>query len=694
MRRIIAVFICAGLLLPAQDQEKTVTFSSSSNLVIVNVEVRDKNGKPIDNLKREDFQVLEDGKAQQLAVFEYESLKDEPAAPLQLNIADVKPAERQKVATPVGATAVNKVRYQDRRLLAMFFDLSSMQVPEQLRAQKSALDYIGKKMGASDLVAVLTNSNKLRVEQDFTSDRETLISVIKGLPIGDAADLAADGDTGDTENGVDTGAAFIGDESEFNIFNTDRKLGALEQACKMLATLPEKKALIYFSSGLTQNGTDNQAQLRSTVNEAVRANVAFYPIDARGLVASAPAGDASVGSQRGSGIFSGQAQRNQREQNFNQQETLYTLAADTGGKAFLDNNDLSLGIQQAKEDVHSYYILGYYSSNPNADGKFRKLKVAVLREGLKASLNYRSGYFAQKQFKQFTEADKEQQLAEALALGDPVTDLRMAMEVDSFRINKDTYFVPVSVKIPAAQITLRKKGSNQVTEFDFIGQIRDKAGKVAGSLRDGIQIKLTEADAASAGKKSFQYNTGFTLPAGEYRVKFLARENESGKMGTYESKFTVPDPNSQGPLHVSSVVWSTQREALTAAVGNAGTKKKLLAIDPLVDNGQRLVPSVTRVFRRDQNLLVYMEIYDPSLDQTTSRASVAANVSFFMGDKKAFESPEVRLSEFKKERRNTLAMQVQIPLAKLVPGQYTCQINVVDEIGRKFAFPRANVAIR
>lgn len=686
------IILCIALLAAAQEPQKEFVFKSSSNLVIVNVEVKDKSGKPIQGLKKEDFTVLEDGKPQPVSVFEFQKLTETAAPPL--NLANITaPGAPPPRPAGISTASAGVIRYQDRRLMVLLFDFSSMPVADQIRAQEAALKFLEKQMTTADLVSIMTNTARLRVEQDFTDDRETLISVIKGFRIGESSELAADAEVGDADNGDDTGAAFIPDETEFNIFNTDKKLTALETAAKMLAALPEKKALVYFSSGISKTGTENQSQLRATINAAVRSNVSFYPIDSRGLIANAPAGDASHASQRGTGIFSGSAQRTQTAKVNDQQETLYSLAADTGGKAFLDNNDLALGIAQAQKDVGSYYILGYYSSNAAQDGKFRRVKV-TLSPAIKANVDYRSGYFASKQFEKFNAADKERQLEEALLLGDPLTDLRMVLEVDFFRLAKDSYYVPVSVKIPASQIDLKKKGSDQVTEFDFIGQIRDSKGRLAGNVRDGIRVKLSEADAAQRSRKSFQYSTGFTLAPGVYKLKFLSRENQTGKMGTFETSFTVPDLSSAASsLKLSSVVWSSQREALSAAVGDAGTKKKVLAADPLVQDGQRLVPSITRAFRKDQNLLVYLEVYDSGTDAETKSASVTANVSFFLGEKKAFESPAVTLNQLVKSRRGTLPLQFQVPLAKMLPGQYTCQINIVDEIGRKFAFPRGSMVV-
>src|SRR5262249_44670422 len=149
--------------------------------------------------------------------------------------------------------------------------------------------------------------------------------------------------------------------------------------------------------------------------------------------------------------------------------------ADTGGKAFLDFNDLSLGIVQAQKSFSSYYILGYYSTNANADGKFRRIKIS-LTNGLQANLDFRQGYYANKVFQKFTTAEKERQLEEALMLGDPVTELTLALETGYFQLNRAEYFVPVSVKVPGSELALAKRGGAEHTLIDFIGEVKDDFG--------------------------------------------------------------------------------------------------------------------------------------------------------------------------------------------------------------------------
>ena len=375
-------------------------------------------------------------------------------------------------------------------------------------------------------------------------------------------------------------------------------------------------------------------------------------------------------------------QQQQRDQYVNQQETLYSLATDTGGKALLDSNDLVSGITRVQKDIASYYVLGYYSTNPAQDGHFRRIRVK-LDSHPSAKLDFRSGYFAPKDFKTFTSSDKERQLEEALLLGDPMTDISLAVEVNYFRRGRGSYFVPIALKIPGSQIELARKGGAEFADLDFVAQVRDKTGKIAGGVRDNVRVKLAEEKAGQLATRQLEYDSGFTLAPGEYTLKFLARENVTGKMGAFESKFTVPDLDSENSwLRVSSIVLANQRAPLSSALGSAGQNGKSAAAHPLVQDGQKLVPSITRAFRKRQQLYVYFEVYD-------SRPQITASLSFFRGKVKAFESEVVHLTG----TPGRIPVQFEVPLAGLAPGKYTCQLNVIDELGEKFAFERMPVAV-
>ena len=682
-------------------QKQTFKYESTTQLVVLNVNAKDKSGNPVEGLKAADFTVTEDGKPQVIKVFEFQRLEENVLPPAPEPVKPPKGAPPAPPPPPTVAPAVQttitparpgEIKYKDKRLLVLYFDFQGMPPDDQIRVQKNALKFLNTQMTPSDLVALMTYAGELKVLQDFTEDRDAVIQLINKLVIGEASEMA---NVVQDDSSEDTGAAYVPDDTEFNIFNTDRQLASLEAAVKMLATLPEKKALIYFGSGVQRNGIDNDAQLRATINAALRSNVGFYPVDARGLAATSPVGNASQGAAGGGGRgnggnFSGGAVAAMQSNLQGSQDTLYALANDTGGKLFVDSNDLSAGIVQAQKDISSYYILGYYTSNAALDGKFRRIKVSI-NNNLSAKLDYRTGYFASKEFKKFDASDRERQLQEALMLGDPMTDLSIALETDYFRQASDRYYVPVSVKLPGSDLALAKQGNSETTRLDFIGEIRDSKNAIAGSVRDFITVKLKGDTAAQLTKKTVAYDTGFVLPPGSYSVKFLARENETGKMGTFQAKFVVPNLSVDVKyLPISSVILSNQREKMSDTVGGAGMNMRLFNFNPLVQNGQKLVPSVTRVFRKDQEMFVFLEAYEPTAAKTQP---VIATLSFYRGNVKAFESAPVQVTDGLDPNTKAVPIRFSVPLAKIEPGRYTCQVSVLEPSAQKFAFWRAPIAL-
>lgn len=686
MRPFLYLTIASLLVQPAVSQERA-TFSTSTNVIIVDVTVVGRDGRPLEDLTKDDFEVYEDGKLQRLQGCDLQRLDTKVLPAL-----DRLPGSLTHRDSP--ATAATADSALDHRLMILFFDFSSMQPSEQIRATDAAVKFLSTQMTASDLVSIMVLAGSLQTVQDFTADRDLLISTIQKFHIGDSSELASLGDTGPDPE--DESGLFVADQTEFNIFNTDRKLAALEDTARKLSTYPQKKALVYFSAGVEKTGLDNQSQLRATINMAVRSNLAFYTIDARGLTASAPGGDATQTAAVGFKLYSGVGQRTLSDSFHNQQETLYSLAADTGGKALLDSNDLTLGITQVQKDISSYYILSYASSNSAEDGSYRRIQVKVAPKlaASKLKLNYRSGYFAPVTFAKMSGPDREARLQQALASNNPLTELPIAVEIDYFRLEKEKYLVPVSVKIPGSALSFRSKGKKAATELDFIAEVRDARRRLASVVRDTIPLKLDDATAGKVGRKQVQYDMGLTLAPGKYTLRVVARENGDGKVGTFETPFAIPDLSSQNTLRISSVILSNQREMLNQQIAAVKNDKKLLAENPLIDkSGRKIVPNVTRVFRSGQDLFVYLEVYDPIMaenpPENVPQASIAANLQLFKGTQKVMDTPQVRMTRLDSKRDRVLPMRLRFQFNDLKPGQYTCQINVIDEFGRKFAFPRA-----
>ena len=697
MRRSVLILLLSAMAGAAQQigrnapaASQPATFATSAQLVIETVVVTDKQGRAVEGLTSNDFTVAEDGKPQSIRFFENQKLQKTS------RVTAVSPYTPRNVKTYDRLTRTQIVpespggrRYRDRRLLVLYFDMTAMPPTDQLRALDAAKKFIQIQMTADDVVAIMRYSGgSVDVLQDFTADRDRLLSIIGTLIVGESQGFD---ESGSDSNTPDVGAAFGQDDSEFNIFNTDRQLSALQTAAKMLGQLTEKKSLIYFASGLRLNGLDNQAQLHATINEAIRAGVTFWPIDARGLAAEAPLGDATHASPGGIGMYSGASALAMTTNFQRSQDTLYALAGDTGGKALLDYNDLTKGIVQAEQAVSSYYIIGYYSSNTALDGKFRRIRIS-LNANVAAKLDYREGYFAGKQFGKFTAADKERQLEDALMLPDPITDLTIAMEIDYFQLNSAEYFVPLVVKIPGRELALAKRRGAQHTLIDFTGEIKDDYGNTLTNVRDKVDIKLSDATAAELAKRPIEYDTGFTLLPGKYVIKFLARDAETGRIGTYQTKFVVPNLNKElKRLPISSVVLSSQRVDLKNALFNAvKNKDRAEAANPLVENGQKLIPSVTRVFRKSGEMYIYLQAYE---QEAEIRRPLVAFVSFYRAQAKAFQTRPVRVTDGLQDRLKTTPFEFTIALSVLPPGRYTCQVTVLDPTGQKAAFWLAPIVV-
>jgi VWFA-related protein len=679
------------------------TFRTNVRLSVQTVTVKDKDGKSIEGLTAKDFVVTEDGEAQSVAFVEFQRLPP-PRSSGQISLGEATPEAPAATTTPpparpaaesvtdakIAAGPPGDIKYRNKRLIVLYFEMNALQPPDLLRAYDGAIKYVKTQMSPADLIAVMAHQGgAVKVRQDFTDNKEQLQEVIQTTVFGEDKDGDGIPDT------LEEGTAFGQDDAEFSILNTDRNLSALQTAVGMLRPLPEQKSLVYFSSGIRLNGVDNQAQLRATTNAALRSNVALFPVDARGLVADAPLGDATRRSPGGLAMFNGQMAGQQIARFQQSQDTLYSLAKDTGGKPMLDNNDLSAGIVQAAEAVQSYYILGFYSTHTALDGKFRKVKVTLnAASGVQnAEIVTRAGYFGDKEFAKFNEADKERQLEDALMLDNPITDIPIAMEVNYFQLNRAEYFVPVSVKIPGSEIAMARRRGAQRALIDFIGEVKDEYGITIQNFRDKYDPKLTDEIVAQLSKRPIQFDTGFTLLPGKYVVKFLARDAETGRIGTFQTSFEIPNlMKEEKRIPISTVVLSSQRIPMTEALYTVQKTdaQKNVAANPLVYEGQKLFPSVTRVFSKQRDMYVFLQAYERG---ATTTQPLVAYVTFFKGDTKVLETAPLPVVDGLDDHSKAVPLRFSVPLTELATGRYDCQVTVLDPAAQKVAFWRAPVVL-
>jgi VWFA-related protein len=690
MEKTVAVVAMCALALPAvpvataQDasttQQNNYVFKANAELVLTNVVVRDaKTGEFVRGLKQSDFTVSENGKAQQISSFDFQTV--EMATPL--NEATISGLAMGVNAPGTKAAVVAKPEdLRNHRLIVMFFDLTSMQPEDLDRCVKAARDFLTNKMQAADLVALVSLDQTLKVDQDFTSDKAVLANEV-GIYNGTEGQGFTPGATANTNQVEDT-TGYTPDESEYNDLNTDRELFALRAISKSLEKITEKKSLLYFSGGISRDGIENQASLRAAINSAVRANLSIYSVDTRGLQAISPLGDASTGSIRGSGAFNGAALTNNMNANFASQEVMATLSSDTGGKAFFDSNDFAPAFAQVQRDTSAYYAIGFHSTNPARDGKYRKLTIKINKPGMK--LEYRPGYYAPADFKHSGREDRERELDEQLTSDLPATDVAVYLDAMYFRLDENRFFVPVSLIVPGSQIPFVKGGDKDKATLDIIGEVIDEVKRPIGNARETVKLNLDPA--LQARQKNIEYTTSFNLPPGKYHLKFVVRENQTGRMGSFETDITLPDMKKQ-PLKMSSIVLASLRQP---SMKNS----------PLIRAGEEYVPNISHVFHQDQHLYLLYEVYGPAREKlpegqprgTKAGINLLSSLELMQGSTKVYETPLVQAKAVNVEGRDAVAVELDVPLTVLKPGPYVCQLNVIDDAGGSFAFPRFAVLVR
>jgi len=694
----------AAVPMPASPQaakpSQSPVLRTQSDLVRIDVEVTDKSGKPIKGLQAKQFTVTDDAKPQAISTFSYSDIENietagaEDAKPLTV------PVENEGPNTPSAETISYQLR--DRRLLVLFFDVTSMQTDDLIRAHDAAEKFVKQQMTKADVVAVVAFSTRLTVLANFTNNRALLEKAIGELTANSTSDLSnplyAAAENGEYDVQEYTGAAYTPDETEFNVFNTDQKLAAVEGLANVLGGIPGRKTLVEFTGGITQTGEENRTQLRAATDAANRADVSIYSIDSRGLLATPPGGDATTNAATGNSMFTGASVFHQTDQREDSRDTLATLSTDTGGKAFFDLGDLSDAFPKIQQENGGYYLIGYnLGAEVKRDGRWRSIHVKVSVSG--AHIRYRDGYYAPRDFQHLQKEDRDQQLADAVNSDNPVVELPVAVETGMFRLSNEQTYVPIAAKISSSALDWAEKHGKRQAEFDFAVEVRAvPSGQTVAQLRDTTQVNLDPERFEQIRQRNLLYQGGVLLAPGNYRLKFVARENESGKIGTFEQNLVVPAAQ-PGKMMLSSVLLSSQLVPIqkTSEVQTKGQGARAkLASSPLEINGETIVPSVTRLFTQNQTLYVFFQAYYPEKkekNETLDGNSLRAGLIFFRNGLQVNATPLLAPAEVD-AKKSAASFRISLPLGKLPGGRYMVQAITIAPGTQHSAFGRAYLALQ
>ncbi len=735
----LSVLALSGTPQQPQFPQAKKAIQVESDLVVVDATVRDRKDNLVSDLKKEEFRIFEDNVPQEIVTFAVENIPvgpaqgaATPAAALIAPAAAAKPATAEPQVVNLSLKTDEPPAKEDlanKRLIILFFDLSSLATEDLIRSVDTARDFVTKQAGPQDLLAIATYSSILQLVQDFTNDHGVLLNVLNGLSSPESGESTA-ADLGDQDTSSDV---FVPDTGQFDVFNTDRRLAAIETLAKMYREFPERKSLLYFSSGVTTTGVENNAQIRSTVDSATRSNLSIYPVDSRGLVALPPGGDASQGAARGTAMFTGAATIRQRSNLAGSQETMTTLAHDTGGKEFTDTNDLSLAIQQAQADTQSYYVLGYFSTNSKQDGKYRKIRVEVNRPDLR--VDHRPGYFASKAWNQLNQQERDLQLQQALNVDRPFNDVPLILQADYFRNDDKTSIVPVSIELDGDGVTFTDKGVNRQAKFEFLVQVVDPKGRVPALARDNVQVSVPADKVEKVKAGGIYYSTGFEVKPGDYRLKFLVRDDGSGKLGSFEEPIHVPSVDLK-TLDTSSIILGNRLVDASGAgaasgITHQGAMQRFqdlgFGYNPLVTGDKRIIPSVGNIFLNGQTVYVYFQVYGAAANHESQKPLIATYLMLMRDNTKILESKPEIVQDWTKQgggsgfgsvagqrvggargfggpggfggpstedRKGEATVAIALPLKSMKKGTYTLQIHVWDTIADQHLYRRVPIVIQ
>jgi VWFA-related protein len=625
------LLLCGGLFA----QQEPYTIRVSTDLVQISVVTHDRTGRFVRDLTRDEFELMEDRHPQQLSALDLETVG-------VLNRAEMHERPVQlAILTPDASVASSTAR--GLRLVVLFFDFTSLELPDAARSIRAAEAYV-RSIGPADRVAVVSLTPKLKIQQDFTRDQEQLQHTLKSL------------------YGLNQAALEGPDDASYRLFYPYERLRSLRILASSLAKFPQKKSVVIFA-GVSASDAD-LASVTATVDAALRARVSFYSIEGSGLTAAPPLGDASQASNFGTGVLSGVAVV-QRAGTARGEDLLYALAHGTGGRAFFDSNDFERPFRTLEADTNEYYVLSYHSSNTQRDGRFRRISVRVRRPGIE--LKYLAGYYGPRDATTMSAQDTERLIAEELVADRPNTSLPVYGFVNHLRVGKDSYFLPITVVVPTEALL-----NGGVASPATVGlAVLDTRGQLVRKLRDVIPA----AAVTEQRNRTVQYETAAELPSGEYNLRLVVVQNGTGQVGSFSTPIHLPRPD-QSRLSVSPLLSGTLRPIPPNPPKS-----------PLIVNGARLIVNPLSAYRANHELTVQYQVDCGSED--SRKGNVACEPKETHSSFQCFSSdqPVLKVIPAPSAISGAAAVfRVNFRASSLRPGTYTCRATAVNPPANAFAF--------
>jgi VWFA-related protein len=702
---VLTFILCLGIV-PAQDKKQSRSSTDdddvikvTSNLVSLDVIVKDKKGKAVTDLNREDFTVIENGVAQKIEFFD-STLTSGSEGGQSTNVNDsTQPGSRTRNGFP-------------RNIIALVLDGQSTQVSNLKHVREGIIKYIRERISDSDLVALFSISGGLQLRQPFTQDKAKLIAAVENAydsstlsktseardiseNISSLRDQIGGGVTGPIAATPGAGAAgsaaaqtmiaqrmleqYIQLRSALSAQQTRPVLAALAAISEGLRSIPGKKTVVMFSEGFVATEALDW-QIQSTIDIANRANVAIYIIDSGGLTGGAPTSGALVsGSPLGAISAATDMEHRRRagagesvfditrQEGLNrQQDLLYRISEDTGGRFLKNTNDIAGGLERIDAEIRSRYTLAYRSTDQNFDGSFRKVKIEVRRPD--TNVVARPGYYAIPPSQIVPFSPDDQKLLANFANMQAHPELPLSMELNSFRSTEYNYIVPLSFEIPPAAVQFDRKGDKQRLQLEVLAVIRAEGqDKILSRLGGNFDVSLTKEQYESIVNDKIFYRQDIELGSGDYTVDLMVRDRLSGKSAAKRQQLLLPVARSD--FYASDAVLSRHAEPLKQKSGN---------VDVLSEGNVHIRPSPSREFHSTDNLIIFFKLYNAAVASETGKPLVRVTVTLMKDGRRMTRPVDYQLTEASTGPVPTLTFAKYIKLTGLAPGRYSAVIESRD----------------
>jgi VWFA-related protein len=547
------------------EDEARVDFKSESVLIQVPVVIADKSGNHILNLKQDDFQIFENGKEQKITAFE-----EVVANKLPLSAVKSRPGEFSNLATAQSEPP--------RSIVVVALDTVNTPVLDQTYARKQLLKYLARNLDSNQIFGlVIITSHGLKVIHGLTGDSRQLIEALNkvsseqpamtGVSI-DAQVAAVSGDI-PTDSVTLLSAGYVqqalsdfatASDAPVAFFKQERAIEATMQAfleiAWSLSGLPGKKSVIWATGGLPfyletpdvvpgGPGGDLSSLYERTMATLNESNISLYPLNVSGLLNGMAAADPSIPSM-GINLVPGEAMQKVSDRSWlttSTTETLKDFAAMTGGMAGYNSNDIAGLFKRAVDDSSGYYLLGYYLDTRNTKPGWRDLKVKLRQKNKDknkdAEVRARSGFFVTNATMN-PDIERKNDLDFAVlspfdSTGLPLTVSWLGMSAEG--VNGANRKVEFGLQLPSNALTL---GPQNLMAFDYTAMAYStKDGKQANSVGKTIQGNITPDRVIQIQLRGLGFKNELELAPGEYTVRFVVRDNVTGRVGSVTAPITV-----------------------------------------------------------------------------------------------------------------------------------------------------------